>query len=122
MEKSTICAALLLLVIPRLGISQAQTSKANYQIYAVGGEVKAPRAISTPIPPAPDSVDKDLKARLSFIVAPDGSVSQVRLFKRSRPDFDDYAVKVVRGWKFEPATKNGKPVAVRLETEIRSNH
>jgi len=55
-------------------------------------------------------------------VTPDGSVAQVRLLKHSRPDFDDFATKVVNDWKFEPATKDGEPVAVRLETEMRSHH
>lgn len=115
-------SALLFLAVTGFATSEAQTSKATYQTYAVGGDVKPPRATSTPIPPAPDSVEKNLKVRLSFLVAPDGSVSQVRLLKRSKPDFDDYAIKVVTGWRFEPATKDGKPVAVRLETELRSHH
>jgi outer membrane biosynthesis protein TonB len=36
-------------------------------------------------------------------------------------DFDEFAVGVVRNWKFKPATKEGAPVAVRLETEVRSH-
>jgi TonB family protein len=113
---------LLLLVTTCFAVSQGQTSKATFQIYAIGGDVKAPRPVSTPIPPPPNSVDKNLKVRLSFVVAPDGSVALVRLLKHSRPDFDDFATKVVNDWKFEPATKDGKPVAVRLETEMRSHH
>jgi TonB family protein len=83
--------------------------------------VKAPRPISTPIPAPPADVDKALKVRLSFVVIPDGSVANVRLLKHSTPEFDDFAVAVVSKWRFEPATKDGKPVAVRLETEMRSH-
>jgi len=52
---------------------------------------------------------------------PDGSVANIRLLKCSKSNFDDFAVGVVSKWKFEPATKDGKPVAVRLETEVRSH-
>jgi TonB family protein len=52
---------------------------------------------------------------------PDGSVANVQLMKRSASDFDAFAVSVVSKWRFEPATKDGKPVAVRLETEMRSH-
>ena len=122
MCKPTTCAALLLLVTTCFAVGRGQTSNPTFQIYAVGGDVKAPRPVSTPIPPPPNSVDKDLKVRVSFVVAADGSVAQVRLLKHSRPDFDDFATRVVNDWKFEPATKDGKPVAVRLETELRSHH
>ena len=96
-------------------------TQADSPIYQVGGDVKAPRPISTVIPPPPASVDKQLTVRLSFVVTADGSVANVRVLKRSKSEFDDFAVSVVSKWKFEPATKDGKPVAVRLETEVRSH-
>jgi TonB family protein len=95
--------------------------QANSTIYQVGGDVKAPRPISTSVPPPPESVHKQLTVRVSFVVMPDGSVANIRLIKRSKSDFDDYAIGVVSKLKFEPATKNGKPVAVRLETEMQSH-
>jgi len=56
------------------------------------------------------------------VVTPDGSAVDNRLLKRSRPDFDDFALSTISKWKFEPATKDGKPVAVRLQTEMHSYH
>jgi protein TonB len=66
-------------------------------------------------------VNKPLKAKISFVVTPDGSVADVKLLKRSTPEFDSYAVDAVSKWKFEPATKDGVPVAVRLETEMHAH-
>jgi TonB family protein len=66
-------------------------------------------------------VDKELKVKVSFVVTPDGSVADIKLLKRSTPEFDDYAVAALRQWKFEPATKDGTPVALRLETEMRAH-
>jgi TonB family protein len=121
MQKQAAVIAFFFLLTTCLATNQRDASKPTYTIYQVGGDVKAPRPISTPIPAPPDSVDKGLKAHLSFIVMPDGSVSDIRILKRSRSDFDDFAVSVVGKWKFEPATKAGRPVAVRLETDMNSH-
>jgi TonB family protein len=114
-KKPTVAAAFFLL------LATCFAGQAHYTIYQVGGDVKAPRPISSAVPPPPAGVDKQLKVRLSFVVTPDGSVANIKLLKRSKPDFDDFAVSVVSKWKFEPATKDGKPVAVRLETEMQSH-
>ena len=102
-------------------LDMSQAAKPNYPIYKVGGDVSAPRPISTVVPAPPESVNSPVKVRVSFVVAPDGSVTNVRLLKRSNSDFDNFAVGVVSKWKFESATKEGSPVAVRLEAEVRSH-
>ena len=118
-----IAAALLILLGTCLTFAagQKQPPNANYTVYQVGGDVKPPRPLSKPMPPPPAGVDRPLKVRVSFVVAPDGSVGNIRLLKRSRPDFDQFAVSTVSKWRFEPAEKDGKPVAVRLEAEVRSH-
>ena len=98
----------------------AQAQKSNYVIYQIGANVTPPKPISTPLPATPDSINSQIKVRVSFVVAPDGSVADIRLLNRSKTDLDGYAVAAIRNWKFEPAKKDGKPVAVRLETEVRS--
>jgi TonB family protein len=113
--------ALFVLLTTCFATDPQRAPKANYTVYQVGGDVKAPRPISTSVPAPPRSIDKRLKVRLSFVVMPDGSVANVQLLKRSASDFDAFAVSVVSKWRFEPATKDGKPVAVRLETEMRSH-
>jgi hypothetical protein len=35
------------------------------------------------------------------------------------PGLDGKAMEAVRSWKFEPATKDGKPVAVHLQVEVQ---
>jgi len=101
--------------------AQNQTAQTKYTVYEVRGDVKAPRPISTVVPAPPDSVNRHLKVKISFVVMPDGSVADVKLLNRSTPEFDKYAVDAVSKWKFEPATKDGAPVAARLETEMQSH-
>lgn len=120
MKAHTVIGLLLLLAVS-FAAAQNQPSQTKYTVYEVRGDVKAPRPISTPVPAPPDSVNKPLKAKISFVVTPDGSVADVKLLKRSTPEFDSYAVDAVSKWKFEPATKDGVPVAVRLETEMHSH-
>lgn len=121
--KSRTVAVLFMVLTTSSAMGQTPSRKANYKIYQVGGDVKPPRPISPTVSAPPDSTptDRQLKVRISFVVAPDGSVADVKLLKRSTPDFDDFAVNQVSKWKFEPATKDGTPVAVRLETEMHSH-
>jgi TonB family protein len=49
---------------------------------------------------------------LMAVVLPDGTVGDVRLSKSLHHDLDRTAVAAARQWIFEPAMKDGKPVAV----------
>jgi TonB family protein len=53
-------------------------------------------------------------AELDFVVGNDGSTSDIRLVRATAYDFAQEAAVAVRKWKFSPATKNGRPVAVRV--------
>ena len=122
MTHKTAAILLVLTGIPLVVASgQKQTSKSNYTVYEVRADVRPPRPVSDAVPPPPESVDKNLKVRVSFVVAPDGTVADIRLLNHSRSDFDQYAIETVSKWKFVPGEKDGKPVAVRLETELRSH-
>jgi TonB family protein len=98
---------------------QKEASGTDSTVYRVGEDVKAPGPISTPLPMPPARTDKPRKVVVSFVVAPDGSVRDIKVVNRFRPDFDSAAVGAVATWKFQPATKAGKPVAVRIEAEIK---
>ena len=96
------------------------------KVYHVGGDVKAPRNISDPEPVADDSEDKNSGKKrvdpgttvLSVVVGEDGSVRKVKVFKSLNRVLDGKAIDAVRQWKFEPATKNGSPVAVEMAVEV----
>ena len=98
---------------------QKQASDADSTVYGVGGDVKAPRPISTPLPTPSARTDKQRKVVLSFVVTTDGGVRDIKVVKHFKPDFDSAAVNTVATWKFQAATKAGKVVAVLLETEIK---
>lgn len=56
---------------------------------------------------------------LSLVVSSRGEPVHIRVVKPLQKDVDQSAVDCVREWRFEPAKKSGKPVAVRVTVEIR---
>ncbi len=86
-----------------------------------GSRTTPPHAIYSP---GPDYPEKARKAKvqgvvtLKLTVSPDGSTKDIQVVKHLRSDLDANAVDAVRTWKFEPATKDGKPVAVSINIDV----
>jgi TonB family protein len=86
-----------------------------------GGRTTPPHAIYSP---GPDYPEKARKAKVQGVVAikltvsPDGTTKDIQVVKRLRSDLDASAVDAVRTWKFEPATQDGKPVAVSINIDV----
>jgi len=90
-------------------------------VYRVGGGVSAPRVLYAP---DPNYSDEARKAKyqgtvvLWVIVGPDGRVHDVRVQRTLGLGLDEKAIEAVRTWKFEPAKRNGQPVAVQVNVEV----
>jgi TonB family protein len=87
----------------------------------VGGGVSAPRAIATP---DPEYSEEARKAKyqgvcvLWLIVGPDGRPRDIKVARTLGMGLDQKAIEAVRQWKFEPAMKDGQPVAVQINVEV----
>jgi TonB family protein len=91
-------------------------------VYRPGvGGVSAPRAIYKPDP------EYSTEARqakyqgtvvLSMIIGSDGRPRAIRVARALGMGLDEKAMEAVRQWRFEPATKDGKPVAVMVDVEV----
>ncbi len=81
----------------------------------VGGDVRAPKKI---VYPSPQYTEIARKARITGVVIIEaiidktGNVTNVKILKGLPMGLDQAAADAVARWKFEPATLNGKPVAV----------
>lgn|SRR5208282_935428 len=84
------------------------------------GCVVLPRATYRPSPGLP----KDLKARrdgtvvLSLVVGTDGLPHEIKVDRPLNPELDEEPMKAVTKWRFDPATQDGKPVAVQINVEV----
>ncbi len=52
------------------------------------------------------------------IVGTDGHPSDVRVARTVGRELDEKAVETVKKWRFEPAKKDGKPVASEINVEV----
>jgi len=82
------------------------------------GCVFPPRIIYSVLPEASKATGdakSSVTAVLQLIVTSEGKAEQVKVVKSLGPTMDQKAIDAVQKWKFEPATKDGKPVAVQIE-------
>jgi protein TonB len=90
-------------------------------VFRVGGGVSAPRAVFTP---DPEYSEEARKAKyqgtcvLWLVVGPDGHPRDIRVARTLGLGLDEKAIEAVKQWKFEPAMKDGKPVAVQINVEV----
>jgi TonB family protein len=90
-------------------------------VFRIGGGVSAPRPLYTP---DPEYSEEARKAKyqgtvvLWLIVGPDGRPRDLRVSRSLGMGLDERALQAVRQWKFEPALKDGHPVAVQMNVEV----
>ncbi|HVP55118.1 MAG TPA: energy transducer TonB [Candidatus Eisenbacteria bacterium] len=89
--------------------------------FRVGNGVSAPRALETP---DPEYSEEARKAKyqgtvvLWLIVGPDGKPRDIRVSRPLGMGLDQKAIEAVNKWRFEPAMKDGRPVAVQINVEV----
>jgi TonB family protein len=99
----------------------ARSAEPQDGIYEIGNGVTPPK--STYAPNA-EYTDKARKKKINgnvivkMVVMADGKVGDVKVIKSLEPGLDQQAVAAVKNWTFDPATKDGKPVAVYLKAEV----
>jgi TonB family protein len=91
-------------------------------VFRVGGGVSAPKALYAP---DPEYSEEARKAKyqgvcvLKLVVGPDGHPRDISVSRSLGLGLDEKAMEAVRNWKFEPALKDGKPVAVAINVEVQ---
>jgi len=90
-------------------------------VYKVGGGVSAPKPVFSP---DPEYSDQARKAKyqgtvvLWLIVSADGRPRDIRVARSVGMGLDEKAIEAVRTWRFEPAQRDGQPVAVQVHVEV----
>jgi len=87
-------------------------------------KVLPPRAIYTPEPEFSE-VARHAKYQgtvvLGIIIDKAGKISRIRLERPLGMGLDENAMEGIKGWRFNPATRNGEPVAVVMNIEVSFN-
>ncbi len=101
------------------------TPSAEGEPYAVGGDIQPPKRLERP---ANDPLLELMRSEryawgaciLSTVVSREGKIEQIEFLKPDRvaPEVESALRETLDGWRFEPATKNGDPVAVRYNLVI----
>jgi len=90
-------------------------------VYRIGGGVSAPRAIYAP---DPEFSDEARKAKyqgtvvLRVVVGVDGRAHDIVLQRSLGMGLDERAMDAIRQWRFDPARRDGIPVAVLVNIEV----
>jgi len=91
-------------------------------VFKVGGGVKPPRAVFQPSPEFNDEARKAKfqgTANLDLVVDAQGAPTDVRIKDPLGCGLDAKAVQTVKTWKFNPAEKDGQPVAVQIMVGVQ---
>lgn len=103
------------------GVGEGHGGGIGGGVFRVGGGVSAPKVI---FQPDPEYSEEARKAKyqgvcvLSLIVGPDGKPRDIHVSRSLGLGLDEKAIEAVNQWKFEPAMKDGKPVAVQIAVEV----
>jgi TonB family protein len=96
----------------------AQTNQGGLK---VGGGVSEPGLLYAPNPYySKDSrgVKYEGSCVLRLVVDTEGRPNDIRVVRPLGHDLDEKAIETVKQWKFRPAMKDGKPVAVQIMIEV----
>jgi periplasmic protein TonB len=90
-------------------------------VFHVGGGVSAPRPVFSP---DPEYSEEARKAKyqgtvvLGLVVGPDGRPRDMKVLRSLGLGLDEKAIEAVKNWRFDPAVKDNKPVAVYISVEV----
>src|SRR5689334_24347625 len=87
----------------------------------VGGKVSAPRIITAPQPEYSESARSrgyEGVCVLWLVVGTDGKPHDIRIARSLGLGLDEKAIEAVQQWRFEPAKRDGKAVAVQINVEV----
>jgi TonB family protein len=99
----------------------AAKNPSEQQVFHVGDRVKPPRVVYAPDPEYSETARREEQQGtdvLRVIVTSEGQVAKVEMARIIGYGLDQKAVNAVCNWKFTPASKDGKPVAVEINIEV----
>jgi TonB family protein len=119
MKAIFVIAAVLCLVSSPIAASAQQAGETR--VYKPGDGVSAPVLVREVRPQyTPDAKAAKIQGvvTLECVVKTDGTIGDVEVTTSLDAGLDQEAIKAVKQWRFEPGTKDGKPVPVLITLEM----
>lgn len=107
-------------VVIILAAIQNTNATSEEKVYELGPGISQPRVTHQVMPhySDPHGVKVEGAVDIQLIVTSAGLPKDPRVVKGIDKDVDQSALDAVAQWRFDPAEKDGKPVAVRIVLEI----
>jgi len=106
---------------PQPSESSPNASNAGFGVGRISGCRSVPCELYAPGPKVRPEALKGLKKPVvvvRLVVGEDGRPRDVEVVKGVSPELDQAALDGVKRWRFTPAKKDGKPVAVKVNIEV----
>lgn len=121
MGSKTLAVLIVSATIFAASMLAGQTQSAPEVVEKLGRGMSPPRVTYSP-PPQYSEKARVAKYQatciLKLVVGADGNPRNIRVINPIGLGLDEKAVEAVRTWRFEPARKNGKPVALEIAVEV----
>jgi TonB family protein len=98
----------------------AAQAGAPERVYEISDGVKPPRLMRQVNPDYSKARGVRVKGSVEIgaVITSQGATTDVQILKGLAPEVDRSAVEAVKQWRFAPAEKDGKPVAVKVSIEL----
>lgn len=103
------------------GVDEDEKSSAVDPVYEPGGDIRPPKLIHYVEPKfSRDSKEAFVEGtvKISTIVTVEGEASECHVTAGLTEGQDKTAMEALKQWRFQPGTKEGKPVRVRVTVEV----
>ncbi len=103
-----------------IGAQDRKKPEGDERVYDLGDGVQPPRITRRVNPNYANvrGVSAQGSVAIALIVTSEGATKDLRVVKSLVPEVDRAAMDAVRQWRFAPAQKDGKAVAVRVTIEL----
>jgi periplasmic protein TonB len=117
--RRTACIALFT-GLAQTSFGQSSGAESDEKVYDLGPGVSPPRVTKQVNPNYKTARGVKLEGAVIvvLVVSSQGVPRDVRVAKGLDKDIDQSAIDAVREWRFSPARKDDKPIAVRISLEI----
>jgi len=116
-----VCVLAALVVAARGQSNEEKKSDDSEPVYELGDGITPPRLVHQVIPEYQGKKGVGVKGSvaIAMVITSKGLPENPRVVQGLDPDIDKSAIEAIKQWRFRPAEKDKKPVAVKVTVEVQ---